>query len=296
MSQKDKLKPSEHANRAIAAMSQGTREAVLPGAAGVGLLALAPLVRDHLRDTSHVPEKFKTKTVEDLAKLTEKLLRAGGRDPNVGRTVELIPMSTPGYAKVVQEYGKIKGGRAPRDFLHLGLNATPESIAHEVGHITPESSLGKVLSRLSPLLRKPIAQMAPGLLAATALLSKPGEEPSVVAKAAPYVGGIQMAAILGEEVRANTRAMNLLKRIGYNPTLKQQLLRHASALTYLPYGAALIGAPLGILAGIKAFDRGRAKNRPMPTSAILARGPKQLADAPSAQELKEKWVPFFKNR
>ena len=294
MPQQNKLKPSDHATRVISAASEGFRGAALPGTAGVGLLALAPVIRKHLRDTSHVPKKYQTKTVQDLANLTEKLLIAGGRDPDAVPKVILRPTKTPGYAKAVQEYTKSKGRKHLRDTLHLGLNATPESIAHEVGHLTSGSAFGRALSKISPLLRKPVAQAVPGLLAATALLGKPGEEAPAIAKAAPYVGGLQLAAILGEEVRANTRAMKILKKIGYNPTLKQQIGRHATALTYLPYGAALIGAPLGILAGVKAYSRAREKKRPLPLASLIAHGPKRLAETPTAQELREKWAPVLK--
>jgi len=289
-----KLTGKEHATRAVAAGSQGLLDSMLPATPGLGLLAMRPYFRKVLNDTRHVPDKLKTETPEALINLADKLIRAGGRDPTTGRPVELIFNKKRGFAGIDHEYIKAKGAPRTRDILHLGLGATPESIAHEAGHLTAGGALGKTLSRISSLARTYPAQAAPALLAATALLSDPDKETPAIAKAAPYIGGAQLATILGEEVRANVRAQKLLKRIGYQSSLGQQLGRHALALSYLPRAALLIGAPIGILAGVKAYDEARKKNRPMPVTGLLSTGPRNLAQMPSAAELQEKWAPRFK--
>ncbi len=296
MTQKKELKPSEHATRALSGVSQGVRGALVPGFAGLGLLALAPLGRKITQDTSHVPPKFKTETVEQLADLSDKLLRAGGRNPDVGRKVILNPTNKPGFAEVIQEYLPGKGRSKARDILRVGRGATPESIAHEVGHITPTNRFSKALSRISPIARHPLAQALPSLLAATSLLGKPDEEAPMVAKSAPFVGGAQLAAILGEEVRANTRASKLLKSIGYKPSLKQTLGRHALALPYLRHAALLVGAPLGILKGVEMYNKAREKGIKIPPAQLLGRSPEQLATTPTTEELKKKWAPLFESK
>lgn len=296
MTQTKKLKPSEHATRVLAATSQGVRGAAVPGVgAGLGLLALAPFARKFTRDTKHVPGGFTTKTPQALVELTDKLLRAGGRNPDKGRPIQL-QITKPGAAEVVQDYFPQKGRTKSRDILRLGLGATPESIAHEVGHITPKNRFSKFLSKLSPLARSRAGQALPSLLAATALSGKPGEDTPTIAKAAPYIGGAQLASIVGEEVRANRRSTKLLKSIGYKPLLKQRLGRHALTMTYLAYAATLIGAPLGVLKGVKAFDKAREKKRDMPPQGLLGRSPQAFADAPSTTELKKKWKSTFESR
>ena len=296
MAQKKQLKPSEHATRALSAASQGARGMMLPGAASMGLLALAPFARKLTQDTAHVPKGFKTNTPSELAGLADRLLRAGGRNPDTGRPIVLQVSSKPGSAEAIQEYTPRKGKTKARDILRLGLGATPESVAHEVGHVTPENRLSRALSKLSPLARSKPAQMLPALLAATALFGDPNKETPAIAKAAPYVGGAQLAAILGEEVRANRRSSKLLENIGYKTLLKQRIGRHSLALAYLPYAAALIGAPLGILKGIKAFDKAREQKREIPPLELLGRSPQDLADTPSTKELQKKWKPFFESR
>jgi len=296
MSKKKQLKPSEHATRAISAASQGVRSVAAPGIAGLGLLALAPYARKLTHDTSHVPKGFTTKTPQDLAVLADKLLRAGGRNPDTGRPIILQVASKPGSAEVVQEYFPRRGHTKARDIMRLGLNATPESVAHEVGHVTPENRLSKALSKISPIARSKPAQLLPALLAATALLGKPGEDTPTIAKAAPFVGAAQMAAILGEEVRANRRSTKLLKSIGYKPLLKQRVGRHLLSLSYLPAAAMLIGAPLGILKGIKAYDKAKEKKRKVPPLGLFGNSPQVFADTPSASELKKKWESVLKPR
>ena len=297
MANKNQLKPSEHATRALAAASQGVRGVATPAALSLPLLALAPFSRKLLSDTSQVPKGFTTRTPQELSDLADKLLRAGGRNPySKSRPIELKVTPEPGKAKAIQQLFPKKGRTKARDILQLGLKATPESVAHEVGHITPQNRFSKILSKLSPLARSKPGQALPALLAATALLGKPGEEPPTIAKAAPYVGGAQLAAILGEEIRANSRTTKLLKAIGYKSPLKQGLGRHALALSYLPYAATLIGAPLGILKGIKAFDKAREKKREIPPLELLGVSPQVLSNVPSGNELKNKWAPLLKNR
>ena len=292
----DKLTLKEHALRAVASGSEAAKQTALLGSTvGLSNLALAPYLRNLRKDVSHVKPEFRTPTLKSLGDLAEKLLLAGGRDPAKGRPVELYsgPVE-PGFASVVREWVSDKSQKAPRDVLRLGLNATPESIAHEVGHLTAGNKFEKALQTVSRYLVAKPALALPSVLAATALLNKPGDEPNPVATVAPYIGAAQLAGILGEEVRANRRAFKLLKDVGHKAPLKQQIGRHLMALPYLTRAAPLVAAPIGILAGIKAYDNARKQKRPMTFKGmLLAGGPTELAEKPSADELREKWAPYF---
>lgn len=292
----DKLSPKEHGMRTLAAGTEAAkRTAILGSTVALSNLALAPYLRHLRKDTKHVKPEFQTKTAPELGDLADKLIRKGGRNPDTGRKVEIFLLDQPGEASVIREWVKDKGQKAPRDVLRLGLNATPESIAHEVGHITSDSRFGRALNRIGKYLVAKPALALPSALAATTLLDKPGEEPNAIAKAAPYIGGAQLAGILGEEVRANLRAFKLLKGIGHKSPLKQQIGRHLMAFPYVTRAVPLIAAPLGILAGAKAYDKARKKKRPMTFKGmLLSGGPTELAEKPSAEELAEKWAPHFK--
>ena len=296
MTEKKKMTAGDHGTRALAAASQGARDAALPGIAGLGLLGLAPMYRKLTQDTKHVPSGFQTKTQKELGDLIDRLLVAGGRDPEVGKELVVNAKKPPGFAEYRREFRAPRGsGRKARDFLYLGLNATPESVSHEIGHATG-GRFGKALNAISQPLRTKPALAVPALLAATALLGDPDKDLPMVAKAAPYIGGAMLATVLAEEVRANMRGLKLLKQIGYKTPINQQIGRHAMALSYLGKGVGMIAAPLGILAGIKAYNKAKQKDRPMTLHGIAAHKPSDLADAPSSMELQKKWAPLFNKR
>jgi len=295
MTDKKKMTAGDHGTRALAAASQGARDATLPGVAGLGLLGLAPYIRKLTLDASHVPPAFQTKTKKELVLLASRLVDAGGRDPGVGKELLIKIKKTPGFAEFIRESRPPRGSnRKAYDVLRVGLGATPESIAHEVGHATG----GKTRKLLNPswAFRTRAAMVAPSLLAATALLGDPDKDLPVAAKAAPYLGGAMLAAILAEEVRANMRGLKLLKRIGYKTPMKQSIGRHIMTLPYMGKGVAMVAAPLGILAGIKAYNKAKKKDRPMSVHGILSHKPTELADAPASLELQKKWAPFFNKR
>jgi hypothetical protein len=288
MKKKRDISPSEHAQRAMAGVSQGVRSSALPGMAGLGLLAIAPYSRKLVNDTSHVPAAFKTDTPAKLEKLVNKLVSAGGRNPEGKKRPFEIWLSKDQFAQVSSEYGKQKGRKA-RDVLYAKLKATPESLGHEIGHITHKAPLEKLLYRTSLYSRTPLGLAVPTLLAATGLLAKPGEEAPITAKAAPYVGGAQLAAIVGDEVRASMRGTKLLKAIGYNSSLRQRIGRQLMALPYLGHAAGLIAAPIGILKGIEWYDKARKKGVKITPIDLVARSPESMAKTLTPTELKKKW-------
>ena len=296
MPKKDELTARDHALRATAAGIEPLMQTGIPmTAASVGHMALAPYIRKLRRDIGHVPAHLRTETADQLANLTETMLLQGGRDPDVGREVHLNISKKPGGAAVYRELFPFKGQKAPRDILRAGLNISPESLAHEVGHLTAGSKAGKALQTLNRYLIAKPAWAVPSALAATALLSDPGEEPNAVAKAAPYIGGAHAAGLLAEEMRANLRGFKILKDLGHKTPLKQQIGRYLSTATYLRSLFPLVAAPAGILAGVKAYDEARAKKRPLTFKGMLLAGtPSSLAEKPSAEELKKKWAPHFK--
>lgn len=289
-----KLTKKERTARAVAGVSQGTVAAGTQGIAGLGLLALNPYLRRILKETKNRPPEFRTDTMESLGGLADRLSRAGGRNPDVGRPLVIDLQKTDGVTSVTRELWKKKTQPRARDVLNLGLGAKPESIAHEIGHVTADTRLGKLIGKIAPHLRSYPAQMIPSLLAATALLADPDKETPIVAKAAPYIGAAQLATILGEEVRANHRGLKLLKRIGYKTPLNKSIGRHIMALPYLGRAAMLVGAPVGVLKGIEAYDKARELDRPRTIRKLLTNLPTTLADTPSPKELKEKWAPRFK--
>jgi hypothetical protein len=65
------------------------------------------------------------------------------------------------------------------------------------------------------------------------------------------------------------------------------------ALPYASRAVPLLAAPVGLLAGIKAFDKAKEHNRPITLKNLLLESPKDLAETPNVSELKKKWAPHF---
>ena len=287
-SDKKEYSAGEHGTRALAGTAQGASSAIMTGVPSLGLLALAPYARKLVSDTSHVPAAFKTENLTGLHKLTKKLLEASGRNLDIEDVViDLQP--SPGYAQYTREFKPTGGRTTARDVFRLGLKSTPESIAHEVGHSSAKTRFGKALRKAAPHLQRKGLLALPSAIAATALLGKPGEDAPLISKAAPYVGGLQLAGILGEELRANLKASKLLKAIGYKSPLKQQLGRHLVSLSGLRHAALLVGAPLGILKGIEMYDKSQSRGDPITPKDLAGVLPTQYMNVPSLAEAKKKW-------
>lgn len=288
---KEKLKPSEYASRALSGMSQGLRGHAVTSAGGMGLLFLTPEIRNQAFAARDVASGIPTKTPEQISGLADKLLRAGKRDPDIGRKVIFQPMAEKGYADVVQEWTR-KGGKS-RDILRLGLDVAPESVAHEVGHLTGNAPWTKALRAVSGLSRTAPALALPSLLALSGALSKNEEDVPAYAKAAPIVGGAQLATILGEEARANVGGAKLMKNIGHAIPLLKRLKMFLPTATYLGHGGLLIGAPLGILKGLELYNKSRKQKKSFDPRKLLRSSPEELQHIPQPTEAKKKWEKRF---
>ena len=280
-------KPSEYAGRAVAGISEGAREGVLGAALGLGTAALMPKIREGVHATANIPPQFKTTTPEQIANLVDRLSRAGGRDPMVGRPLRVKVKSQPGYAEFLSPFTDPKGRKA-RDLLLLGQGVAPQTVAHEVGHATGGPG-ATALRRLATLARTPVASGLPVALALTGALGSDTEDLPLPAKAAPYVGGAQLATILAEEARANIRGQKLLEQIGYKLPFKGKAKMFLPTLTYLGRAGLLVGAPIGVLKGIEAYNRSLSKDKPLDPSKLVAMSPSALETVLTPEELREKW-------
>lgn len=174
------------------------------------------------------------KITEDF---TNKLIRAGGRTPEELKTIvssglpagpafrpkapiidriskskiyKKLLKDLPADALETAKTGPLQYLQKPgSDALFLPPGAHPEGIGHEVGHATAKGIPAKLVDRLSRLSRK--ALPLPLLMSMHGAFT---DDDSSIAKAAPYVGGGQLASILGEEVRATTRGHKLLRQVG----------------------------------------------------------------------------------
>jgi len=280
-------KPSEYAGKAVSGISQGVRESGLTAALGLGLLPIMPKVREMVHASQDVPRKFQTKSPEQIASLVDRLSRAGGRNPMKGRPLRIKIKSKPGYAEFLSPMFDPKGRKA-RDLLLLGQGAAPESVAHELGHATGGPWATR-FRRLSTLARTPAASAIPTILAMTGALGSDTEDLPITAKAAPWVGGAQLASIIGEEARANLRGAKLLERIGYKLPLKGKAKMFLPTLTYLGRAGLLVGVPLGVTKGIESYNKSLRENRPLDPRKLVGMSPAALEQIPTPEELKKKW-------
>jgi len=280
-------KPSEYAGKTVSGLSQGVRESGLSAALGLAMLPLMPKIREMVHAQKDVPAAFKTKTPQEIADLVNRLSRAGGRDPMKGRPLRVKVKPQPGYAEFLSPFFDPKGRKA-RDLVVLGKGVAPETVAHELGHATGGPWATR-LRRLSTLARTPVASALPAALALTRALGSDTEDLPITAKAAPWVGGAQLASILGEEARANLRGQKLLERIGYKMPLKGKAKMFLPTLTYLGRAGLLVGTPLGVLKGIEAYNKSLKEDRPLDPKKLVGMSPAALEAEMTPKEIKEKW-------
>ena len=287
LAKKSKDKPSEYAGGVASGMSQGMRESGLSAALGLGLLPLMPKIRAMTQASKDVPTPFRTGTPEEIASLVSRLSEAGGRDPMQGRPLRVKVKPKPGHAEFLSPFLDPKGRKA-RDLVLLGKGVAPETVAHELGHATGGPWATR-LRRLSTLARTPVGSSLPVALALTGALGSDTDELPTVAKAAPYVGGAQLATILAEEARANLRGQKLLERIGYKVPLKGKAKMFLPTLTYLGRAGLLVGAPMGVLKGIESYNKSLKNKRPHDPTKLVAMSPSALESVLTPKELQEKW-------
>jgi len=288
--EQQELQPSEKAHRALAGLSEGVAGATKASIGNIGLLALAPFIRRGRSAPPDLPPQFKTDTREALANLVATM--TGGQNPSEGRNLRLDVLDEPGKASLHVE-SRVKG-RAPKDWLRLSRGISPETVAHEVGHATTGNKLERFSRYLSGIARSKPASFLPSLLALTGSIGPEGKdgEPHALAKAAPYVGGAQLASILGEETRANIRGARILDKIKYPgaKSLRTKLKLLLPTLSYLGKAGLLVGAPLGVLKGMTEYGKARSAGNPMSLRSLLTASPTQIASTPPLEDVKKRWA------
>lgn len=285
----DKLQPSELIRRALAGMSEGAVTSAQAALPNLGLLALSPTIRKMHFAKNQLPG-FETQTTEQLVDLAQRMSEAGGRDPFKGKPLRVRLIDDPRKASTMFEHPWQVKGRKPIDRLMLAKGMAPEIMAHEVGHAVAKSPLEKALRFVSQYARKPAAQALPGLLALTGVAGPADQEkPHMLAQAAPYVGAAQLASIVGEEARANVRGANILQKLRLKMPITKRLKMFVPTSSYLGKAGLLVGAPIGILKGIEAFNRSRASEQPTMTAReLLAAPPSYLEKLPSVEQLRSR--------
>lgn len=143
--------------------------------------------------------------------------------------------------------------------IQIPIGLADEIIGHELGHAMPKSKAGLFMRNLSGIVQRKPMMALPIALASTGLI----DEDNPVAKAAPYVGAAQFAAILAEEMRANLRGHELLKTVGAHTNFRQLLRMSTPTVSYLAKAAPLIGAPIGIAKGIQLYEKAKREGIPL---------------------------------
>ena len=265
----------------------------LIGSAGVGAPGLLGVVGkkilDKVRQREIQPEGFRTNTADDTAQLIVKLLRAGKYPEKTQDLAVNITHGPTGFAR----RAVVPGTNRRLSALQIALNSHPETIAHEVGHATPQTAITRGLGIASEIARSKPALAVPTLLALSGALKDPDKEMPLPARMAPYIGGLQLAAILSEEARANIRGANLLQQIGKKMPLSNRLRMFVPTATYLGRAGLLLGAPIGILKGIEAFEKAKSKGDDPKLKYLLKTTPEGVANTLTIEELKEKWGPLL---
>jgi hypothetical protein len=285
----EKLTPSELTHRAFAGVSQGAAGAASTALGQLGLLAFAPVLRQLAKAPKRGQAGFETQTMPQAASLLERMVHTSGRDPEKGTKLRAQFSSKPYEA--LYGKGRLRSSGQPIDLLRISKGLSPEVMAHEVGHAATTTRLSKALQTLSTIARSKPGLAAPTLMALTGAVG-PSDEKDVhaFAKAAPLLGTAQMAAILGEETRANIRGSKILKNLGYKSSLGKRLKMFAPAASYLTHLGLLVGAPIGVLKGIKAYNKAQQEGKPLPPKAMLFNQPTELAKIPTLEEAQQTWA------
>jgi hypothetical protein len=144
--------------------------------------------------------------------------------------------------------------------LMLAAKSNPFIVAHEVGHATGGRLAQKLMSNRA-LINFAGGLGGYGLLAHSALTSKPGEEMSATGYAAPIVGSIAPMLQQGEELRATLKARKLLQKA----KIKLPGLRRMMAGQQLGYlgGALSKIAPIALGSyGLYRYLKSQKKKQP----------------------------------
>lgn len=277
----DDRKPSERVNKLVAGASQGVAGLGPVETAALATIPLSPLIRRLVNSNKGYPEGSVPRNKQQLHRLISRLAEGQA----INKNIQPVLVKTPGESEYRRNYPWQK---VQREEIKVAPKSNPQTIAHELGHAIQPNRFEKNLNITSLLARTPLATSLPSILALSGGLSE-GEEAPPWAKAAPYLGGAQLAAITGEETRANIRALKLLKEKGIPLTTLQKLRQFVPSLSYLGRGALLVGAPLGILKGMDLYEKSRKTDHPFTMKQMMTSTPEALADVPSPKDVKKKW-------
>jgi hypothetical protein len=286
MAKDDDREPSERVTKLMAGASQGMRGM---GPVEIGSLAtipLAPAIRALVNSAKGFDPASIPQTPDELRALVSKLEQGQKLSPHI----RLMIADRPGQA----QYGRtMPWKKFQKEVIKVAPKSNPQTIAHEFGHAIQPNKLEKYLNIAALLSKHPAATALPSIMALSGGLSSDEKTP-VYAKAAPYVGGAQLAAILGEETRANIRALKLLKEKGIPITALQKLRQFVPSLSYLGRASLLVGAPLGVLKGLELYEKSRKTDHPMTFDQMTRMSPETAAETPSPEDFQKKWEPRLK--
>jgi hypothetical protein len=266
--------------RGAAGLLEGVSEQGFPVMLGSAISYFSPKLLKRLAYGK--PGSDDTAGVYNLVdKLTDAHISQGG-SYHPETAVNVAPKNTANY------YPKVwskKNKEWLAESVTLPSNATPETVAHEIGHLSPKSMWAKKLRSLADIAVSKKTRLLPAGLALSGAI--PGLEP--VSDAAPYIGGLQLATMLGDEAYANIRGAKLLEAIGHKMPIHKKLRMFLPTISYLGQAATLVGLPWGINKGIKAYNKSKEKGQPLTYREMLAATPQVAAELPTYQEFKNKW-------
>lgn len=175
------------------------------------------------------------------------------------RLIRYLPSYTKDYITEILGKDFVRG----TPYVHVGgteffSGRNPFVVAHEVGHATPKTFLGRGLqsaSTLGTLAHLP----AMGLLAAGAIATRKDDpEVSKMVSAAPWIAGAGALGVQGEELRASLRGVGLLRKAKY-PALKH--LKKMFALQQGAYVLSNLSKALPVLGGSLAIKHWHKSNK-----------------------------------
>lgn len=268
--------------RTVAGVLQSTITQGIPAMLGTIYSILGP---KRLRRLAYGTAPASDERIYELVdRIGDAHIAQGGTYGDVNVVVK--PNISPGFATAQIDK---KLGPLP-DTVILPLDAPTQTVAHEMGHLSPKSRLGYAVRKAAILAQKPSMGVLPSAIAFAGVIPGLDEATSV---AAPTVGALQLAAILAEEGRANLRGAQLLEAIGTKMPIHRKLRMFLPTSSYLGRGGQLIAIPLAISAGIKAYNKSKEKGQPLTYREMLVANPVNAAELPTYKEFNEKWKEVY---
>ena len=292
---------SSHVNRTLAG-SLGGAEGFAAGASLALPLSLLGNGRLNRLAYAGIPKVEGKK----LHELVGKIYEASGFEkkyPGADLDVSMNDANVTGVSRPVKKkvgkgvggvgVGGVGGKEWEAGIMKLKGKTNPYTVAHEFGHISG-GALGDAINRAAGYSISKKGLLTPLALSVGGRLLNNGEDNNI-SNAAPLVGGLELASILGEEGRANFQGAKILKNLGYKTTLGRRLRMFVPTTSYLGIPvAALLGVPLGVEAGIKVYNNLHNRGEELspdklPPYAGGFRTLNSIPEYPTTNELQRKW-------